>query len=62
MGANAKNLEWANDKEGMALPDDDYYLSTEGLIPNSEGSYDSDSFHNVARLQTKDPHIPEGTR
>lgn len=62
VGANAKNIEWAKDKGGMTLPDGNYYLSTENLDLNSEGSYDSRSFHNVAQLQTKDPNIPKGTR
>ena len=62
MGANAKNIEHENEHEGMTLPDGNYYLSTENLDLNSEGSYDSWSFHNVAQLQTKDPNIPKGTR
>ena len=64
VGANAKSESFAATHKGMTLPDAEYYLTGETslLHENSEGGYDSTSYHNVKQIQTNDKNIPEKTR
>ena len=66
VGANARNKKFANKHNGRTLPDADYSLKTEGgsMRPNSEGGYDSETYHNVYKIEIKsdDPNIPKHIR
>ena len=62
VGANCKSAAYADSKDGMTLPDGDYSVTTDGLAKQDDGTYDSDSYSNVLRLQTNDPNIPKETR
>lgn len=39
------------------MPDGNYYASTSDLFKNSEGSYDSETYHNVLRIKAHDRTI-----
>lgn len=62
VGANAKDKAWADKKQGMTLPDGEYYLSAEGLYKNDDDMYDSAKFRNVLKLRTNDKSIPKDIR
>jgi len=64
VGANAKSENFAEEHDGMTLPDGDgYYLTGEGkyMYENSEGGYDSPSYHNVFRIKVHDRRIDPET-
>ena len=60
VGANCK-AEYKNEK-CFTEPDGEYYFTTKGLPKNTDGTFDSDSYHNVLIHQTKDPDIPKEIR
>ena len=61
VGANCseKNYDGQNN---FTEPDGIYYYSSDGLKANEDGTYDSESYHNVLRHKTNDPNIPEQVR
>ena len=61
VGANCSEQYYDGEKN-FTEPDGIYYYSAEGLKANGDGTYDSDSYHNVLRHKTDDPNIPENVR
>ena len=61
VGANCSE---DNYEEGISFtePDGIYYYTSQGLYDNGDGTYDSESYHNVLRHKTDDPNIPEEIR
>jgi len=64
VGANAKSESFAAIHDGMTLPDGEYFLTGDSTLlhENSEGGYDSPSYHDVLQIKTNDPNISEGKR
>ena len=50
------------DEENFTEPDGEYYFTTKGLPKNTDGTFDSNSYHNVLIHQTNDPKIPKEIR
>ena len=61
VGANCTE-QYYNGTTNLTEPDGTYYYSFENLQPNADGTYDSDSYHNVIRHKTNDKNIPEDIR
>lgn len=61
VGANCKKEKY-DGNNNFTEPDGDYYYTAEGLTDNGDGTYDSESYHNVLRHKTDDPRIPEEVR
>ena len=61
VGANCSE---DNYKKGVNFtePDGIYYYTSQGLVDNGDGTYDSANYHNVLRHKTDDPNIPEEIR
>ena len=60
VGANCVNdLVFIKKHNGYTRRDGDYYYTTEGLIPQNDGSYNSGSFKNVLKAQTEDSRFSE---
>ena len=60
VGANCR-AEYL-DEENFTEPDGEYYFTTKGLPKNTDGTFDSNSYHNVLIHQTNDPKIPKEIR
>ena len=60
VGANCKAEK--QNENCFTEPDGEYYFTTEGLIDNGDGTFDSDSYHNVLIHQTNDPNISKEIR
>ena len=61
VGANCSQKYYDGEKN-FTEPDGVYYYSFDKLTPNSDGTYDSESYHNVIRHKTDDKNIPKEIR
>ena len=62
VGANCSEKNKKKNVNNFTEPDGEYYFTTKGLPKNTDGTFDSDSYHNVLIHQTKDPDIPKEIR
>ncbi len=61
VGANCSS-ENSSDADCFTEPDGEYHYTTNGLIKQLDGTYDSKSYKNVLRHTTDDPNIPKEIR
>ena len=62
VGANCSEKNKKKNVNNFTEPDGEYYFTTKGLPKNTDGTFDSNSYHNVLIHQTKDPDIPKEIR
>ena len=62
VGANCSETNKKKNVNNFTEPDGEYYFTTKGLPKNTDGTFDSNSYHNVLIHQTNDPKIPKEIR